>query len=123
MNVVGLRKLSFPSSPSHVNRTVLSQLCLNFAKHLTFVETRRIDLDSEEALKRRKQRAKKRKQQMQKQIEENKVRRKFFDLYATLSVSTIPAKCIFFPQKQTVQKLLNKQARKSKKEEEKVQYQ
>lgn len=37
-------------------------------------ETRRIDLDSEEAMKRRKQRAKKRKQQMQKQIEENKVR-------------------------------------------------
>ena len=36
-------------------------------------ETRRIDLDSEEAMKRRKQRAKKRKQQMQKQIEENKV--------------------------------------------------
>lgn len=55
-------------------------------------ESRRKDENSEEAVKRRKQRAKKRKQQMEKQIEENKV--------------------------QTIERLLNKQV-KSRKEVEK----
>ncbi|XP_020622333.1 INO80 complex subunit B-like [Orbicella faveolata] len=57
-------------------------------------EPRRKNEDTEEAQKRRKQRAKKRKQQMQKKIEENKT--------------------------QTVKKLLDREATRSRKEEEKA---
>jgi len=81
-------------------------------------EPRRKNEDTEEAQKRRKQRAKKRKQQMQKKIEENKVHVK--KEFKSLQKMFVIHSYFQFLKTQTVKKLLDREATRSRKEEEKV---